>query len=169
MTLHKTRKNFEKMDKNNVQKWDRRNTFGKKRAALGNLRNFFGASCVTPYMVSAHFKCRVLPKSPSGEMHHRAPKMHHRAPKMHHRAPKMHHSPPCLCGCAQNAHLSFPEKGFPVFGTSDKTQWARKALDVISKYVWKMKKLKVFWKWWLHNQRYPLPDIIPKNNDYDWT
>jgi hypothetical protein len=39
---------------------------------------------------------------------------------------------PRLCGCAQTTHLSFPEKGFPVFGTSDKTQWTRKALDVIS-------------------------------------
>jgi hypothetical protein len=42
MSLHKTRKISEKMDKIDVQKWDRRNPFGKIRALLGVLRNFFG-------------------------------------------------------------------------------------------------------------------------------
>ena len=38
------------MDKNDVQKWIPRYPFGKKRAALGNLRNFFGAIIGRPYM-----------------------------------------------------------------------------------------------------------------------
>ena len=38
------------MDKDDVQKWIPRYPFGKKRAALGNLRNFFGAMGERPYM-----------------------------------------------------------------------------------------------------------------------
>ena len=41
LSMFKSRKNFEKMDKKNVQKSNRRNLFVQKRAALGNLRNFF--------------------------------------------------------------------------------------------------------------------------------
>ena len=40
-TLFKSRKNFQEMDKKNVLKSICQNLFGKKRAALGNLRNFF--------------------------------------------------------------------------------------------------------------------------------
>jgi len=36
------------MDKKNVQKSNRRKTFGKKRAALGNLRNFLGTKIIRP-------------------------------------------------------------------------------------------------------------------------
>ena len=43
-------KNFQKMDIDDVQNRDRRNTFGKIRAALGVLRNFFGAIFGRPYM-----------------------------------------------------------------------------------------------------------------------
>jgi hypothetical protein len=50
-TMFKTRKNFEKMDKINVQKSICRITFVQKRAALGNLRNFFGGIFVRAYMV----------------------------------------------------------------------------------------------------------------------
>ena len=39
------------MDKKNVQKSIWRNLFAQKRAALGNLRNFFGRTFATPYMV----------------------------------------------------------------------------------------------------------------------
>ena len=49
--MFKTRKNFEKMDKKNVQKSICRITFVQKRAALGNLRNFFGGIFVRAYMV----------------------------------------------------------------------------------------------------------------------
>jgi hypothetical protein len=49
--MFKTRKNFEKMDKINVQKSICRITFVQKRAALGNLRNFFGGIFVRAYMV----------------------------------------------------------------------------------------------------------------------
>ena len=49
--MHKSRKNFEKMDKKNVQKSICRNLFAQKRAALGNLRNFFGDRFARPYMV----------------------------------------------------------------------------------------------------------------------
>ena len=38
------------MDKNDVQKWIPRYPFGKKRAALGVLRNFFGVRFERPYM-----------------------------------------------------------------------------------------------------------------------
>ena len=41
---------FWKMDIDDVQNRDRRNTFGKIDAALGVLRNFFGAMIVRPYM-----------------------------------------------------------------------------------------------------------------------
>ena len=53
-TMFKTRKNFEKMDKKNVQKSICRITFVQKRAALGNLRNFFGCIFVRAYMVRRH-------------------------------------------------------------------------------------------------------------------
>jgi hypothetical protein len=53
-TLHKSRKNFEKMDKKNVQKSICQNLFAQKRAALGNLRNFLGCARATPYM-QRHF------------------------------------------------------------------------------------------------------------------
>ena len=53
-TMFKTRKNFEKMDKINVQKSICRITFVQKRAALGNLRNFFGGIFVRAYMVRRH-------------------------------------------------------------------------------------------------------------------
>ena len=52
--MFKTRKNFEKMDKINVQKSICRITFVQKRAALGNLRNFFGGIFVRAYMVRRH-------------------------------------------------------------------------------------------------------------------
>ena len=52
--MFKTRKNFEKMDKINVQKSTCRITFVQKRAALGNLRNFFGGIFVRAYMVRRH-------------------------------------------------------------------------------------------------------------------
>jgi len=48
--LHKSQKNSEKWTRKYVQKWIPRYPFGKKRAALGNLRNFFGAMRVRPYM-----------------------------------------------------------------------------------------------------------------------
>jgi len=51
LTMFKTRKNFKKMDKINVQKSTCRITFVQKRAALGNLRNFFGGIFVRAYMV----------------------------------------------------------------------------------------------------------------------
>ena len=54
--MFKTRKNFEKMDKKNVQKWDRRKTFVQIRRALGILRNFFGAKNTRPFMVSRFVK-----------------------------------------------------------------------------------------------------------------
>jgi hypothetical protein len=38
------------MDKNDVQKWIPRYLFAQKRAALGNLRNFFGAIIERPCM-----------------------------------------------------------------------------------------------------------------------
>jgi hypothetical protein len=38
------------MDKNDVQKWICQNLFGKKRALLGILRNFFGAKRARPFM-----------------------------------------------------------------------------------------------------------------------
>jgi hypothetical protein len=50
-TMFKTRKNFKKMDKINVQKSTCRITFVQKRAALGNLRNFFGGIFMRAYMV----------------------------------------------------------------------------------------------------------------------
>ena len=40
------------MDKKNVQKSIWRNLFVKKRAALGKLRNFFGATFMRAYTVS---------------------------------------------------------------------------------------------------------------------
>ena len=49
--MFKTRKNFEKMDKKNVQKSICQNLFVQKRAALGDLRNFFGAIFMRSYMV----------------------------------------------------------------------------------------------------------------------
>jgi len=39
------------MDKKNVQKSIWRNLFAQNRAALGNLRNFFGAIFAKAYMV----------------------------------------------------------------------------------------------------------------------
>ena len=42
------------MDKKNVQKSIWRNLFAQKRAALGNLRNFFGDHFARPYMVRGH-------------------------------------------------------------------------------------------------------------------
>ena len=42
------------MDKKNVQKSICRNLFAQKRAALGNLRNFFGDHFARPYMVRVH-------------------------------------------------------------------------------------------------------------------
>jgi hypothetical protein len=42
------------MDKKNVQKSICRNLFAQKRAALGNLRNFFGDHFARPYMVRGH-------------------------------------------------------------------------------------------------------------------
>jgi hypothetical protein len=47
-------KKFQKMDKKNVQKSIWRNLFAQKRAALGNLRNFFGDHFARPYMVRGH-------------------------------------------------------------------------------------------------------------------
>ena len=52
--MHKSRKNFQEMDKKNVQKSICRNLFAQKRAALGNLRNFFGDHFARPYMVRGH-------------------------------------------------------------------------------------------------------------------
>ena len=43
-------KKFQKMDKIDVQKRDRRKTFGKIDALLGVLRNFFGWKIWRPYM-----------------------------------------------------------------------------------------------------------------------
>jgi hypothetical protein len=43
-----------------VQKSKPRNLFGKIRRALGNLRNFFGALYMTPYMQRQYFKCRFV-------------------------------------------------------------------------------------------------------------
>jgi hypothetical protein len=42
------------MDKKNVQKSIWRNLFAQKRAALGDLRNFFGDHFARPYMVRGH-------------------------------------------------------------------------------------------------------------------
>ena len=42
------------MDKKYVQKWIPRYLFAQKRAALGNLRNFFGAIIARPYMQWRH-------------------------------------------------------------------------------------------------------------------
>ena len=42
------------MDKKNVQKSICRNLFAQKRAALGNLRNFFGDHFVRAFMVRGH-------------------------------------------------------------------------------------------------------------------
>jgi hypothetical protein len=54
-------------------------------------------------MVSAHFKCRVLPKSPSGEKHHWAP--------------KKHHWPPPVCADVPKTRISvFRKKVFPFLG-----------------------------------------------------
>ena len=44
-------KKFQKLDINDVQNRDRRNTFGKIDALLGVLRNFFGHNETTPYML----------------------------------------------------------------------------------------------------------------------
>ena len=52
LSMFKTQKNFQEMDKKNVQKWIWRNLFAQKRALLGNLRNFFGAYIARAYMVS---------------------------------------------------------------------------------------------------------------------
>jgi hypothetical protein len=49
--MFKTRKNFEKMDKKNVQKSICQNLFVQKRAALGDLRNFFIALFMRAFMV----------------------------------------------------------------------------------------------------------------------
>jgi len=52
------------MDKNDVQKWIPRYPFGKKRAALGNLRNFFGVIIGRPYMqwrMMTHANCVYVP------------------------------------------------------------------------------------------------------------
>jgi hypothetical protein len=49
--MFKTQKNFQEMDKKNVQKWIWRNLFQQNRTALGNLRNFFGTQTATSYMV----------------------------------------------------------------------------------------------------------------------
>ena len=46
----KVKKILEKWTRKYVQKWIPRYLFGKKRAALGNLRNFFGAMLERPYM-----------------------------------------------------------------------------------------------------------------------
>ena len=45
-------KKFQEMDIDDVQNRDRRNLFAQKRALLGNLRNFFGPQCTTPYMLT---------------------------------------------------------------------------------------------------------------------
>jgi hypothetical protein len=52
LSMFKSRKNFEKMDKKNVQKSNRRNLFVQKRAALGDLRNFFWVTFARAFMVS---------------------------------------------------------------------------------------------------------------------
>ena len=41
---------FQELDIDDVQNRDRRNPFGKIRAALGVLRNFFGSIIGRPYM-----------------------------------------------------------------------------------------------------------------------
>ena len=54
LSMFKTRKIFQEMDKKNVQKSICQNLFVQKRAVLGNLRNFFGAIFARPYMVRGH-------------------------------------------------------------------------------------------------------------------
>ena len=84
-----------------VQKWDRRKTFGKIRRALGVLRNFFGTNVVTPYMLSQFLKIKTGQKILATKMHICASK--------------------CLnwAGwCADFGQTCFPEKGFAEFGTS---------------------------------------------------
>ena len=44
-------KKFQELDKKNVQNSICQNLFAQKRAALGNLRNFFGTDIPRPYMV----------------------------------------------------------------------------------------------------------------------
>ena len=76
-----------------VQKWDRRNTFGKIRRALGDLRNFFGTNVMTPYMLSWHLKIKMGKKLLARK---------------------------CTigwCDSPQNGQTCFSEKGFPIFGT----------------------------------------------------
>jgi len=47
------------MDKKNVQKSICQNLFVKKRAALGNLRNFFGMIIERPYMMRTFQKLNL--------------------------------------------------------------------------------------------------------------
>ena len=54
--MFKTQKNFQEMDKKNVQKWIWRNLFAQKRAVLGKLRNFFGVYFMRSYMLLKKLK-----------------------------------------------------------------------------------------------------------------
>ena len=69
-TLFKSRKNFQEMDKKNVQKSICQNLFAQKRAALGDLRNFFGSNkhrplwCDKCYIVNfSHYFMHNLPEN----------------------------------------------------------------------------------------------------------
>ena len=48
------------MDKKYVQKWIPRYLFVKKRAALGNLRNFCGTIIERPYMQWRYSMCAIF-------------------------------------------------------------------------------------------------------------
>ena len=85
------------MDKINVQKSTCRITFVQNRAALGNLRNFFGGIFVRAYMVRGH-------------AHPLKPNYTGRCQKGAKRRKRVH-------ACPFFGHPCFQKKGFRVFGT----------------------------------------------------
>jgi flavoprotein len=78
------------MSKNRI--W--RNLFAQKRAALGKLRNFFGAHFVRPFMLSLFLIEKIYKKH-----------------KMQKCGPKC---PKCSHGCPENGVSCFREKAFGV-------------------------------------------------------
>ena len=85
------------MDKKNVQKSIWRNLFAQKRAALGNLRNFFGGIFVRAHMQSLFFI----------EIMHKKHMMQKYGPNRL----------KCSHGCPQTRVSCFQEKWFCVLGT----------------------------------------------------
>jgi hypothetical protein len=88
------------MDKKNVQKSIWRNLFAQKRAALGNLRNFFGGIVMRAHMQSLFFI----------EIMHKKHMMQKYGPNRL----------KCSHGCPKTRVSYFQEKWFCVLGTGAK-------------------------------------------------